>query len=138
MNGNEKSIEQVFTPIDKTILEIIRSDAKEAILIIADSGMHPDEEMEIGLKTVRRLQFKAKAAITQKTEQSLMEKALIRLKELFKENISLSNDILITLLRQKAPNVQFRSLNKLTDDEIREILGDVDLAKLMDDIEGEG
>jgi hypothetical protein len=137
MKLDKQHIERLFEKVDKTIFEVIRSDVNEAKEILADAGMDPDEEIEAGLKTVKRLQFMAKAMMNQKSDELLIEKALIRLKVFIEENLDKSSEVLIALLRQKAPSVQFRSLDKLGDDEIREILSEVDLAKLMEEIERE-
>ena len=77
----------------------------------------------------------SQALTNKEKDESLMEKALAMLKQKIEENLTKSGEVLIGLLRQNAPNVQFRSLENLDDDEIREILTNVDLAKLMEELE---
>lgn len=137
MKSDKQHIERLFEKVDKTMFAVIRSDVNEAKEILSDAGMNPDEEIEEGLKTIKRLQFLAKAMMNQKNDELLIEMALTRLKAFIEENLEKSSEVLISLLRQKAPSAQFRSLDKLGDDEIREILSEVDLAKLMEEIEKE-
>jgi len=137
MKSNEKQKRRLFDKVDKTMFEVIRSDVNEAKEILTEAGMNADDEITAGLKTIKRLQFKAKAMMNQQSDELLIEKALVKLRAFFEENLDKSSEVLIALLRQKAPSVQFRSLDKLGDDEIREILSEVDLAKLMEEIEKE-
>jgi len=102
---------------------------------LSEEGIDVDKYVSQGVKSIRKAQFLRTAQINQKKDESLMEKALLLLKESIERNRSKSSEVLISLLRRTAPNVQFRSLEKLDDDEIREILNDVDLAKLMEDLE---
>jgi len=53
------------------------------------------------------------------------------------ENAHRTTDVLIGLLQTKTPSVQYRKLEKWTDDEIRDVLADLDLIELMEELDKE-
>lgn len=117
------------------LAEAVSSNQETATDFLKKEGVDLSKYVASGIKAIRKSAFLKKAQENKERDDSLMEKALVLLKQKIEENISLTGDMLIGLLRQKAPNVQFRSLDKLDDEEIREILSNVDLAKLMEELE---
>lgn len=115
--------------------EAVSSNQETATDFLKKEGVDLNKYVASGIKAIRKSAFLRKAQENKERDESLMEKALVLLKQKIEENLSLTGDMLIGLLRQKAPNVQFRSLDKLDDEEIREILSNVDLAKLMEELE---
>lgn len=113
----------------------VSSNKEAATNFLTEQGIDVNKYVIQGSKYIRKVRFVMKAKENQEKDENLMEKALSLLKRKIEENLTKSNEVLIGLLRQKAPNVQFRSLDKLDDDEIREILNDVDLVKLMEELE---
>ena len=51
------------------------------------------------------------------------------------ENKNKSKEALMGILLEKSPSFQFRNFEELSDDDIRQILTDVDLLKLLHDID---
>ena len=115
--------------------EAVSSNQETATDFLKKEGVDVNKYVTSGIKEIRKSTFLRKAQVNMERDESLMEKALVLLKQKIEENLSLTGDMLVGLLRQKAPNVQFRSLDKLDDEEIREILSNVDLAKLMEELE---
>lgn len=115
--------------------EAVSSNKEIATDFLKKEGIDVNKYVVSGIKEIRKSEFLRKALANKERDEGLMEKALVLLKQKIEENLSKSGDILIGLLMKNAPNVQFRSLDKLDDDEIREILTDVDLARLMEDLE---
>ena len=115
--------------------EAVSSDQETATDFLKKEGVDVNKYVTSGIKEIRKSTFLRKAQVNMERDESLMEKALVLLKQKIEENLSLTGNMLVGLLRQKAPNVQFRSLDKLDDEEIREILSNVDLAKLMEELE---
>ena len=115
--------------------EAVSSNQETATDFLKKEGVDVNKYVTSGIKKIRKSAFLRKAQANMERDESLMEKALVLLKQKIEENLSLTGDMLVGLLRQKAPNVQFRSLDKLDDEEIREILSNVDLAKLMEELE---
>lgn len=115
--------------------EAVSCNSETATDFLMEQGIDVGKYVQRGVKSIRKAQFLKTAQANKHKDESLMEKALVLLRQKIEENLSKSSDVLIGLLKQNAPNVQFRSLDKLDDDEIREILSDVDLAKLMEELE---
>ncbi|WP_163380201.1 hypothetical protein [Cyclobacterium sp. SYSU L10401] len=115
--------------------EAVSSNHEVATDFLTSEGVDVSKYVTAGIKSIRKAEFLKKAQANKEKDESLMEKALVLLKQKIEENLTKSGEVLIGLLRQNAPNVQFRSLDNLDDDEIREILTDVDLAKLMEKLE---
>ena len=115
--------------------EAVSSDQETATDFLKKEGVDVNKYVTSGIKEIRKSAFLRKAQANKERDESLMEKALVLLKQKIEENLSLTGNMLVGLLRKKAPNVQFRSLDKLDDEEIREILSNVDLAKLMEELE---
>ncbi len=116
--------------------EAVSSNSEVATDFLTEEGIDVGKYVAEGVKSIRKAKFLKKAQANKEKDESLMEKALLMLKQKIDENLTKSGEVLIGLLRQNAPNVQFRNLDKLDDDEIREILTNVDLAKLMEELEG--
>lgn len=117
------------------LAEAVSSNQETATDFLKKEGVDLSKYLASGIMAIRKSAFLKKAQENKERDDSLMEKALVLLKRKIEENLSLTGDMLVGLLRQKAPNVQFRSLDKLDDEEIREILSNVDLAKLMEELE---
>lgn len=116
-------------------VEAVSSNHEAATDFLTSEGVDVSKYVAAGIKSIRKVEFLKKAKANKEKDETLMEKALALLKQKIEENLTKSGEVLVGLLRQNAPNVQFRSLEKLDDDEIREILTDVDLAKLMEELE---
>lgn len=118
--------------------EAVSSNSEVATDFLTEEGIDVAKYVAEGVKSIRKAEFLKKAQANREKDENLMEKALLLLKQKIDENLTKSGEVLIGLLRQNAPNVQFRSLDKLDDAEIREILINVDLAKLMEELEEKG
>ena len=121
--------------LDEALKELIRSDLDEAKAIILDQGLDPEKEVEDGLKFIRKMEFKAQASLNEKRNKSLYDSAFAKLKTMINEGLNISGSVLQEFLQSKAPSFQYRNLNTLGDEELREILQDVDVIKLMEQLE---
>ena len=79
----------------------------------------------------------AKALSNKKQDNTLLEKALDRIKKVIAENAMQTSEALMSLLQKKTPSIQYRKLENWSDDEIRDVLADVDLVKLMEELDKE-
>mgnify|MGYP000727062330 CR=1 FL=1 len=53
---------------------------------------------------------------------------------MIRENSERASEALINLLHTKTPTFHYRKLENWTDDEIRDVLSDVDLIKLIEEL----
>lgn len=99
--------------------------------MLRDSGFDPKNLEENGIAKVKALLFKQRVALNKQTQESLYVKAMalfVSAKESTKEGI-------LDLLRQRAPQLQFNNLEKMDEQDLKEILDESDLLDLMDKIE---
>lgn len=93
-----------------------------------------DENAEI-TKYIKRLKFTHSALVIQQNNQELLQKILERFKEAIDKNIEKPIATLVNLIETKQMSVQFRNLDKLTPEEIKEIIKGKNLVDLMDELD---
>jgi hypothetical protein len=133
-NKNNKTI---LDRLDNVELKMLQEDAGYAKQYLVEEGVNLDEEQEFAERFMKKVRFMARAISNEKQDQSLLEIAFEHLKEAIQENAQKTTSKLIALLQTKTPSVQYRKLDKWSDDEIRDVLADVDLVKLMEELDKE-
>jgi hypothetical protein len=117
--------------------EAVSMNSQVATEFLENEGIDVSKYVAQGLKSIRKTSFVLKAEANMERDKDLMERALNLLKQKINENIEKSSEVLQNLLRERAPEVQFRSLESLDSEEIIEILNDVDLVAMIEDLEKE-
>jgi hypothetical protein len=136
MDTNKKKKNSILHRIDKVEMELLQND-EYAKQFLEDEGFNTEEELKYGSQFIRRIRFMASAIIKKQEDLKLFEMAYLRIKTAIHENTQKTSDTLISLLQTKSPSFQFRNLESWTDDEIREVLADIDLVKLMEEFDKE-
>lgn len=131
-NMNKKNI---LNLLDNVELEILQKNTEYAKKFLEEEGFNTLEELKFAEEYMKKIKFLSKAVANKKQDLTLMEKALIHVKKAIDENINQTTDVLISLLKNKSPKLQYRKLENWSDDEIRDVLADVDLLKLMEELE---
>lgn len=111
-------------------IEFISNDQEESIKYLEENDIDFDHYFERSRKNVKKLLFAKKVQFVKDEVASQMTNAL----SLVRSNYDQSRSVLLNLLKEKAPDVQFRKLDKLGDDEIKEILKDVDLLQFIENM----
>ncbi len=89
-------------------------------------------------KLAKKIQFLAKAKLNKEKEGNLMQKAQEKLKDLIQKGSEQQIVLLKKMLQQKGVKFQFRSLKKLSEKDVEDIFKDINLVRLMEEIEQEG
>ena len=131
-NMNKKNI---LNLLDNVELEILQRNTEYAKEFLDEEGFNTLEELKFAGEYMKKIKFLSKAVANKKQDITLMERALIHLKKAIDENINQTSDVLISLLKTKSPKLQYRKLENWSDDEIRDVFADVDLLKLMEELE---
>lgn len=131
-NENKKSF---FDKIEDGLTDYIKGDLEQAKEALKFEGLDPNYEITDGRKLINKFAFRYKAKHNKEKDQNLIDLAVIKLKEVFEKNRELAGRELSKLLGEKTPAYQFRNLEKLSDDELREVLEEVDLIKLIENLE---
>ncbi|MFH6937074.1 hypothetical protein [Flavobacterium sp. FlaQc-30] len=136
MNTNKKN-KTIIDRLDDVELELLRTNDEYTKQFLSEEGIDPEKEMEFSSQFMKKIRFMATGMSNKKRDQKLLDIAFERLKEVIIENADKASDALVSLLQQKTPAVHYRKLENWSDDEIRNVLLDVDLAKLMDELKKE-
>lgn len=130
-----KNTRNFLNLLDNVELELLQSDTEYAMQYLVEEGVNIAEEEEYAKLYMKKIQFMAKALSNKKQDHTLLERALERVKKVIAENATQTSEALMVLLQKKTPSVQYRKLENWTDAEIRDVLADVDLVKLMEELD---
>ncbi len=132
---NKKSMNRFIDNLNRLSINITDSDFEMAKEYLEELDINPEEIMEHGVNVFKRISFLAKAKANQLRDESLIARLQNKIQESFVLNAKLTGQILQNALSEKNIAFQFRNLEKWSEDEIREVLGDIDLVKLLEDLE---
>lgn len=133
-NKNKRT---VLDLLDNAELELLHKDTEYAKHYLEEEGLNISEEQEFAVQYMKKIQFMAKALVNKKQDETLLEKAFNKVKNLIAENANQTSEFLQNLLQTKTPSVQYRKLENWTDDEIRDVLADIDLIEFMEELDNE-
>jgi len=133
--GTTKNKKTILDVIDRLELGLLNSNSVYARQYLIEEGMDVQKIEEHAAQYVKKIRFLSNASINKEKELNLIERALESVKRVIAENANESSESLRRILQQRAPSVQFRKLENWTDDEIRNILEDVDLVKVMEELD---
>lgn len=137
MKSSNDHTNDFFDRFDEAYEELLMNDNNEAIMFLADEGYDLEEGALKRMKIVKKITFKIEALHNMQKDESLLKQAYEKLQVFIKKNRELAGNELRSLLQKTAPAYQFRNLDKLDDDGIRELLTEVDLVKLIEELDKE-
>lgn len=126
-NKIEKGITEFYLNSD---IELIKKSLEEEGVDVAK------ESVEIS-NFLKRLKFTEVAMVTQQSNKALIDRIVEKFQDAINKNIEKPIATLINLVENKQMSVQFRNLDKLTPDEIKEIIKGKNLVDLMDELDNE-
>jgi ATP-dependent Lon protease len=126
-NKIDKGITEFYLNSD---IELIKKSLEEECVDVAK------ESTEIS-NFLKRLKFTQTAMVTQENNQALLDRIVGKFQDAINKNIEKPIATLINLVGTKQMSVQFRNLDKLTPDEIKEIIKGKNLVDLMDELDNE-
>lgn len=132
---SKKSKNRFFNNYEDLSVNITDSDFEMAKEFLEEFGINTDDIMATGVKEFSKITFLIKARANQSRDKSLIEKLQSAIQDSLERNAKLTGEILQNALSKKKASFQFRSLDKWSDEEIREVLIDIDLVKLLEDLE---
>ncbi|SDF43632.1 hypothetical protein SAMN05216464_11810 [Mucilaginibacter pineti] len=120
--------------IDKLNRELFLITHREPELLdemLRNSGFDPEKLEKNGVAKIKALLFKQKVALNKQTQESLYTIALT----IFESAKESTKEGILNLLRLRAPQLQFNNLEKMDEQDLKEILDESDLLDLMNKIE---
>ena len=136
MDTNKKN-KTILERLDSVELELLQNDTDYVKQFLTEEGIDPEEELLFSNQYIKKIRFMAAGLSNKKRDQKLLDIAFERIKEVIKENSEKASEALINLLHANTPSVHYRKLENWSDDEIRDVLADVDLVKLMEELKKE-
>lgn len=99
--------------------------------MLKDEGYNPVDLESKAISKVKRLLFKTRVDIKKEASQLLYKMALQK----FQTAASDTKENLLSLLRQRAPSLQFRNFENLDEEMVRQVLDETELLDIMNKIE---
>jgi len=124
--------------IEKGLTEFyLNSDIELIKNSLQEEGVNVSEESTEINRFLKKLRFTQTAQLAQENNLLLIEKIVEKFQAAINKNLDKPIATLMNLVESKQMSVQFRNLDKLTADEIKEIIKGKNLVDLMDELDNE-
>lgn len=100
-----------------------------------DLGVSKDEYLDKKLKMVKRLKLKSKAQVNKAKNENLLEIALKKVQDIIENANETVKAELEKLILTRSPQFQFRNLEKLEKEDLKELLSDMGVIDIIEDLE---
>ena len=117
--------------IEKSILQLYIHNPELAKEELAAAGINVDSLLDEGMSIIKQHQFKIEVERNRKNILELFNKA----KSLLSNLITRNREEALSILSTYQVRVQYRNLENFSDQELNDILIDVDLIKLVEELE---
>ena len=121
--------------LDNIELVLLKKDTEYAMQFLQEEGFDLEVESNFANQHMKKIKFMTQAGFNKAQDESLLAIAFVKVKEAIQENVEKTADMLVELLHSKAPAFQFRKLENWTDEEIKNVLEDLDVVKLMEELD---
>ena len=124
--------------IDKAIIkQTLENDFTAIDAELEFLGYNIDVINDFSEKIYKRQSFLLKGIINEQKDTNLLERASLLLQKAIEENIDKPVNYLKNLIQNNQFQVQYRNLENLNIDEIKEIIKDQNLLELLENLENE-
>ena len=124
--------------IDKGFTEShLSGDINDIRKSLSDYGVDLDANSQRQDKLIKQLKFKLRASINQEKDNALLKKAVESFQDAIQKGLDKPIAYLNQLIKQNQVEFQFNKLDKLSEDEIKEIIKDQNLIEIIELLEDE-
>jgi len=124
--------------IDKGFTEShLSGDINEIRKSLSDYGVDLDANSQRQDKLIKQLKFKLRASINEEKDNALLKKAVESFQDAIQKGLDKPIAYLNQLIKQNQVEFQFNKLDKLSEDEIKEIIKDQNLIEIIELLEDE-
>lgn len=99
--------------------------------LLRDEGYNPEKLELNGFSKIKSLLFRAQVAQKKLQQENLYAKAVA----IFETSKADTKELILSLLRERAPKLQFRNLENLDENDLKQILNESDILDLMEQID---
>ncbi|MEZ5199295.1 MAG: hypothetical protein R2764_23805 [Bacteroidales bacterium] len=125
----------IISNFNALLAESFQNDLAENVDFYKDLGVEKEAYLMSNLRFINRLKIKSTAKRNRIKNQKLIEDARVQLKEIITSRIQSTKEKLEQLIRQEYPQFQFRNLDVLDDEDIKEALSEIDLIDFIEKLD---
>ena len=100
-----------------------------------DLGVSKEEYLDKKLKMIKRLKLKSKAQLNKAKNENLLEIALKKVQNIIESTNQTVKEELEKLILTRSPQFQFRNIEKLEEEDLKELLSDLGVIDIIEDLE---
>jgi hypothetical protein len=100
-----------------------------------DLGVSKDEYLDSKLKMIKRLKLKSKAQLNKAKNDNLLEIALQKVQKIIESANETVKEEIEKLIQTRSPQFQFRNIEKLEEEDLKELLSDLGVIDIIEDLE---
>lgn len=109
--------------------------ASDNDLVYDDLGVSKEDYLKSKLKLIKRIKLSTNARINKAKNESKLELALQKAQSILRsENESIRMDFK-QLILSRSPQFQFRNIEKLDDNDLKDLLCDLDIIDVIEDLD---
>jgi len=128
MNKKAEKIDNFFELSN----EAFESD-NESVYI--DLGVSKEEYLDKKLKMIKRFKLKSKAQLNKAKNENLLDIALQKVQSIIDSANESVKEELEKLILTRSPQFQFRNIEKLEEEDLKELLSDLGIIDIIEDLE---
>lgn len=120
--------------IDKIIESYLQLGSQDPAILddmLREHGYKPEELEKRGTQFIRNFFFQHEVELKKEQMKSMYDRAA----SLVQNATATTKEAIFQLLRQKSPNLQFRNLETLDEENLRQILNETEILELIDKLE---
>jgi len=117
--------------LNEELFEVIHSNPELVDDFLREDGYNPETVEKNGISKVKALLFKHTVEQKRVKLSNLYERAIAS----FQEAAVTTKEAILARLRQNAPALQFKNLEKLDEEHLKEILNETELLDLIDKLD---
>ncbi len=103
--------------------------------VYSDLGVSKEEYLDKKLKMVKRLKLKTNAQLNKAKNENLLDIALQKVQSILDSANESVKEELEKLILTRSPQFQFRNIEKLEKEDLKELLSDLGIIDIIEDLE---
>lgn len=103
--------------------------------VYSDLGVSKEEYLDKKLKMIKRLKLKSKAQLNKAKNENLLDIALQKVQSIIDSANESVKEELEKLILTRSPQFQFRNIEKLEEEDLKELLSDLGIIDIIEDLE---
>ncbi|GET30793.1 hypothetical protein [Prolixibacter sp. SD074] len=103
--------------------------------VYEELGVSKDEYLKDKLNMIKRLKMKSLAQLNKTKNEEMLEIALQKVQSIIASASDKLKEGLEGLIRTQSPQFQFRNIEKLDKDDLKELLSDLDVIEIIEDLD---